>query len=144
MKHIIVEIATNSIWIGIASICSIIGLIISIILLCLAANLKKKIKWYAEIKRFNTDRNYLADRLSALKDLIAKNKILDDKLISDLSGEIHNYSSFINITTLKDRIYIRRIEKHLKKEKKMINKQHLCNQIAYFISRYGNDREEFF
>lgn len=142
------NILTNWIFNGIAGIASIVGFILSIILLNSANRIYKRmndrIKNIDEIKKFNKIRKDKAIELLSCQKLVCKDDILDLQLISQITNVINDFENLDSILTKKDKKYINRIRKELKKEADKINKkdkQKICNEISYFISRYEKEEE---
>ena len=141
MLEWIKQLNNKPVFLGIASLSSILGFVLSGILLLFSWNIKNKIKKYSDIKLFNKRRKSYRNKLIAYKDLITENDILDNRLVSDLNVEINNFDNF-KINSWKDRLKTFLIKRHLKKDINNINKKKLCNQLSYFISRYNKEREK--
>ncbi len=65
--------------------------------------LKKGILRYVHVQDFNANKEIYRDRLNGLRDLIAENGVLDEKLLSNLEVEVRNYMTYSSIATLKDK-----------------------------------------
>lgn len=143
MKEFILKFTQAPFLSGLAALSSIISLILSIILIGLTINIKKKLKSFSQIKRYNRLRENYKNQLIACKNMIMKDEVINREVITDILTQIHNFSHFKHILTLEDRIRIYSIEIHLKKDLSEISKGKLCNQLSYFISRYNKKEEEF-
>lgn len=110
-------------WAGLSIIISILSFVLSIVLLVLTANLKKRILYYSEIKRFNRHRQRFARELTAYRDLIVKDKLLDEKLISDIAKVIHDFNNYKTLRSGRDIFNVYVTLGILKKSKnKLINR----------------------
>ncbi len=134
-------ISSNPFLTGISTLLSILGFFVSLSILILANMYKRKLFLFSEIKDFNRDREYHADRLQGFIDLIIKNKIMDLRLLSDLAIEARTFESYDRVLTNKEKKIAKKLVQLLENDIDLINKNILCNYIAYIISRYKRDRE---
>lgn len=125
---------------AISVVCSILGLILSSILTFITWNIKEKIYWVDDIKRFNENREGYQNRLRGYKESIYKDGLLDDKLISDLMFEVLRFKDFRRLHSVHDRIRIHFTLRNIKKGKNRIDKIKLNHQLTYIISKYDKDK----
>ncbi len=135
-------LATNEICMAISMLASILGFILSVAILFITRNLKKKLIYYNDIKNFNKNRLNFSRDLTAYRDLIIKNNLLDNKLISDIAKVINEYDNHKAVLNTRDKIEIFLINRLLNMPKEKINRQKLCLKLAYFISRCEKERME--
>ncbi|MGG1553288.1 hypothetical protein [Paenibacillus ferrarius] len=127
---------------GLAGFCSILGLLLSIYLLYIANGIKKGIKKYSQVKDFNANRDYNMNRLIGLKDLFVINNVFDNKLITDLSVEIHKFKNYWDILRYTEKRMISKSIHYLSRDLQQIDKIKLRNKLVYLINLYSANREE--
>ena len=124
---------------------SIIGFVLSIILIVITSKvnnkINNKIKNRNDIVYFNDHRIDYKSALVGYQYLIELDKVLDIKLVADITTAINQFEN-LNILTKKDKRSIINIKKQLVKEVSKLDnksKQKISNGLSYFISRYSKE-----
>lgn len=136
--------ATNNFLVGLASLCSIIGLIISIYLMIATNNIKQTLIKYKQSQSFNQNIKYYYDRFHAYKDLILEDNLFDNRLKSDILTEVLTFRTrYIYILTPLEKLKLELLIKNLRKDIQLVNINNLCNQLAYLISRINKKEIDY-
>lgn len=144
IKYFFELFATNNFLVGLASLCSIIGLSLSIYLMKTTSNIKQTLTKYKQSQNFNLNIKYYYDRFHAYKDLILENNLFDNKLKSDILTEVLTFrNNYLYILSTFEKIHIELLIKTLQKDIKSININNLCNQIAYLISTINKKEVDY-
>lgn len=129
-----------------AGFSGIIGLVLSIILIVITSKvnnkINNKIKNREDIEYFNANRITYAEQLKGYQLLIKIDKVLDIKLVADITTGINQFEILNSILTKKDRKNISSIKKELIKDVSNADnktKQKISNELSYFISRYSKE-----
>lgn len=102
-------------------------------------NISLVLQKYKQTRNFNSKNKYYYDRFYAYKDLILEDKILDKKLTSDILTEVLTFQNrYFKILNYIDKVKLKALVKHLEKDISSIDKNKLCNQLSYFISKLTN------
>lgn len=147
MKEFVTNLGKDNYITGIASLSSILGLILSfiIILLTIQVNSKvnKKLRKYSDIESFNKCRIKYRDRLKFIQMLIQKDDIFKPEIameILDLIGSIENHES---ILSLKDQIHIWILKWDLR-YLNQVNKYKIGKKLSYFIRKCEKKEVHFY
>ncbi|QHA36881.1 hypothetical protein D5E69_14355 [Rossellomorea marisflavi] len=125
---------------AISVVCSILGLILSVLLVFLTMNIKSKVYFLDETKRFNDNREKYQNKLKGYRDSIIKDHILTLGIISDITEEVYRFDGFGRVNSILDKFHVRKILTHLKKDTSKINKTKLAKQLSYIIIRYDSNK----
>ncbi|MGE5398083.1 MAG: hypothetical protein ACM3MK_11205 [Chitinophagales bacterium] len=142
MKEILEEFGKSNWVTGLGTIASIVGFLLSTYLILLTRNLRRKLLWLSEIRRFNSKREAMVTEFQGCRDLITKDRVLDEKLISQITELVNDYKNYTTLMSIVDKYQIFMIKRQLKIEIKNMNTQKLCILLTYFISSCKNPREE--
>jgi len=127
---------------AISGIASMMGLILSIILIIITAKVAKIIRSREDIKHFNENRIAYSQNLKAFQVLITIDKIFDIQLVTNISNSINLFENLTSILTKKDKKNINSIKKELDKNIADVDettKRNICRGLSYFIGRYGKE-----
>ncbi len=139
---LIASFNTNNTLAGIASICSIFSLIISVYI---AINLKHKVKKMSDVETYNENRNGYSEKLQTYKLLISKRdtQVIDFMLITKIESIINEFDSYKTIHNYSDKFKLYWIKHHLKKKIEELrnddNRRKVCRYLDYFISRFNKE-----
>lgn len=120
---------------GFAALCSVVGLGLSIWLLFFTSSTKKAIQNFSDIKEFNEKKLQIKAILEGHRRTISQDDLITVEIISLIREQIYNLESYNAILSRKDKNKIKLIHEQLDKGATYINKQTLCNQLSYFISK---------
>lgn len=125
---------------GVSAFSSIIGLLLSLLLIYLANQIDIKVKAILHAQHYNKHRKQYKNKLEGLIASISKDNIWDDDIFREITQQIRYYGNYNLFFSIPDRYYVFTTLSHLKKGKNKIVKEKLVHQLTYFISKYEMDK----
>ena len=136
MNDIIACFGTNKVILGIASICGILGFILTIIVTIRTANISKILTYNEITARYNKERNAYQRTFEGHRQSILEDNIKTDKLLKDILKNIEEYDSkYRALFSLQDKFNVWRLKRLLRLEADEVNFNSVCNYLSALSGR---------
>ena len=127
---------TNTIALGIASICGIIGFILTLIVTIRTSNISKVLKHNAITSTYNRERKAFQNAFDGHRASILEDDMKTDRHLKAVLANVESYyAEFHSILSVREKIILWRFKKVLKKEAKQVNFNTVCNYLALLSGR---------
>lgn len=136
-------LGTNHTALGIASLCTIIGFFLTIVVTIRTSHISKLLKYNDTVAEYNKkkqgfQRTFDGHRISILED---ENKT--DRLLKDILKNVEEYDSlFRTLLPWTERITLWRFKRVLKKPADMANFNTICNYLAVLSGRLSKKEDK--
>ncbi|WP_188065946.1 hypothetical protein [Brevibacillus brevis] len=147
MDELINKFGSDEYYMGVAGLCSVVGLALSIYLIILTAQVNKKIdkklKQYTDIENFNANREKFRTDLETYQLLINKDNILNEEIVYKISNIITEFENHPSLLNVKDKYNIWFLKYYLGKTERVSARKKIAGRLSYFISRFNKKEERF-
>ena len=119
----------------IADWCGIAGFLLTIALLIRSESMRKEIE--SQQADYKKEQKNIRQNLIALRSNIIDDKILNQKVVSDIRTQLFTYQQkFRRLLNWEDRKHMKRTLKILNTEASAISNTILCQELDYFVARF--------
>ena len=143
MKEILEFFGTNPTILGIASLCGILGFILTIKVACQTRSIHKILQYNDIASQYNKERAALQKAFEGHRLSIVEDHLKTDKLLNDILRHVEEYrAKFWRILSLSEKCKILFFSRCLKKEAINANWNSICNYLAFFSGRLSKKEEQ--
>ncbi|MEQ7050714.1 hypothetical protein ABN764_08605 [Paenibacillaceae sp. P-4] len=132
---------------GIAAICSVAGLVLSLVLIFITAKVNKtvneKLRKRIDIENFNKKRGHHKDKFEFFQLMIEKDDIFKSDLILQLLNEIEELKNYNSLLSKGFKFQIWLMKRELNKDENKINKSRVAKRLSYFITKCKKEEGHF-
>ena len=129
-------LGTNSVVLGIVSICSVVGFILTIIVTVRTAHISKIMRYNDITSAYNKQRQAFQRTFDGHRESIMQDGNKTDRLLKDILKNVEEYNSqFHDIMSLTEKITLWRFKNILKKDAEKVNFNVVCNFLAMLSGR---------
>lgn len=129
-------LGTNSVVLGIVSICSVVGFILTIIVTVRTAHISKIMRYNDITSAYNKQRQAFQRTFDGYRASIMQDGNKTDSLLKDILKKAEEYDSqFHDIFSIKEKITLWRFKNILKRDAGKVNFNVVCNFLATLSGR---------
>ena len=126
---------------SIANYSSILGLIISLVLLFYAKRVKNTLISFIDFKQWKKVRKNILDELSGCLKMVNEDNILDGALMSDIVRLISTLENFPFQFGNKNKKHLKRVKKNLDQPSNLVDRKKLTNELAIICGKLSKEEE---
>lgn len=142
IKNILCFFGTNQIVLGIASLCGIIGFVLTIVVTIRTNKISKILKRNQLTAQYNRERSGFQSAFEGHQASIMKDDLRTDAILKDILKNVEAYDAkFGELIPLRERFRLYAFKRLLKKEAGKTNWNKICNYLA-ILSGYLSKKEE--
>lgn len=136
LRTCLVFLGTNSIVLGLCSLCAIIGLILTVFTLRRTVRISKILNYNSVTQTYNAERTAFERRFEGHRKSIVEDDIKTDALLKEILKHVESYHvKFGEILSIKEKFLIWRFERMLQKEAQYVDFNEVCNCLAKLSGR---------
>ena len=129
-------LGTNSVVLGIVSICGIVGFILTIIVTVRTSHISKIMRYNDITSAYNKQRRAFKSTFDGHRESIMQDGDKTDRLLKNILKTVEEYDSqFHDIMSLTEKITLWRFKSILKKDAEKVNFNVVCNFLATLSGR---------
>lgn len=135
-------LGSNPYILGIATLCTIVGFILTLFVSMRTSKISKILKYNETTSTYNRKRKSFQETFEGHRKSITEDNIHSDKLLKDILKNVEEYDAqFSNILSIKDRIILWSFKRILRKESQFVNYNKVCNYLATLSGRLSKKEE---
>lgn len=143
MTKILEFVATNTLILGISTLCGIVGFILTIVVSMRTAKISKILKYNATTTQYNKERKAFQNAFEGHRSSIMVDGLKTEKLLKDILKNVEEYHvKFDVILSPKDRITLWWFKRILKKRYDSVSWNTICNYLAILSGRLSKKEEK--
>lgn len=139
-------LGTNSIVLGISTLCGVIGFILTIVVTIKTAKINKILKYNRITEQYNSDRLSFQRSFEGYKSSIIIDRIKTEDLQKDILTKVESYkANFSEIISIQEKITLNLFIRILEKDFNEINEpdwNKICNYLARLSGRLTKKEEQ--
>ncbi len=139
-------LGTNSIVLGISTLCGVIGFILTIVVTIKTAKINKILKYNRITEQYNSDRLSFQRSFEGYKSSIIIDRIKTEDLQKDILTKVESYkANFSEIISIQEKITLNLFIRILEKDFNEINESDwnkICNYLARLSGRLTKKEEQ--
>ena len=134
---------SNTLVLGISTLCGIVGFILTIVVSMRTAKISKILKYNATTTQYNKERKAFQNTFEGHRSSIIEDGLKTEKLLKDILKNVEEYSvKFDVILSTRDRITLWWFKRILKKKYDTVNWNTICNYLAILSGRLSKKEEK--
>lgn len=142
MTDLLLLLGNNPIITGIASLCSILGLLLTLAVAFKTEKISKILKYNEVTSQYNKERMAFQKTFEGHRKSIIEDGIKSDRILKDILKNVEEYDfKFKELFTIKDRITIWKLKSSLRKRASEADFNAICNNLATLSGRLSKKEE---
>lgn len=143
VERIFCFLGTNEIVLGIASICGIVGFILTVIVSIRTANISKVLRYNSITSQYNKERKAFQQTFEGHRKSILEDDLRSEKLLKDILRDVEEYRiKFHELLSFREKFTMILFVHLLKKEARKVNYNWVCNYLAIISGRLSKREEK--
>ena len=131
IEKILSFLGTNELIFGIASLCGIVGFVLTVIVTIRTAKISKILRYNEITSSYNKERTGFQRTFEGHRVSITEDNIRTDKILKDILKNVEEYRiKFKEILSFQEKIRLHLLVHQLKKEANRANWNSICNGLA--------------
>lgn len=143
LKSFFVFLATNEVFLGISSLCGLVGFVLTIAVTAKTSRISNLLKYNEITSRYNKERLGFQKTFEGHRESIMKDGIKSDRILKEILKNVESYRvQFSKILTIKEKITLLMFMHLLKKEREYVNFNSVCNYLATLSGRLSKKEDK--
>ena len=143
IEKILSFFGTNELVLGIASLCGIVGFILTIIVTIRTAKISKILRYNEITSNYNKERTGFQRTFEGHRVSITEDNIRTDKILKDILKNVEEYRvKFQEILSFQEKLRLQLLVHQLKKEADNANWNSICNGLAILAGHLSKKGEK--
>lgn len=136
-------LGTNPVTLGIASLCGILGFVLTIVVTIRTSNISKLLKYNDTVAEYNRKKQGFQRAFDGHRTSILEDENKTNRLLKDILKNVEEYDSqFHNLLPIKERITLWHFKRILKKPAEEANFNQICNYLATLSGRLSKKEDK--